>query len=241
MKRFISLILTFSLLMCLSLNVFASEVVDPQKTNVNIISEDLDNIEYTYEQGGESYKVKENLSADYSKAETEIYKLNKSNEYVLVESYVTFFTLKDADTLLISKHQNGHIDTQELKLTELVMANETPGQNVSTRAAGQWELNNTHKGNTVFQNLTYSYVFGLIATVASSGLGPVPSTAIGTIVNLIISECIPILYYERMVYYYRVGPAQVTQVRVATNFYYNAMMTNYFKSAVVYYDGLFPW
>lgn len=72
-------------------------------------------------------------------------------------------------------------------------------------------------------------------------MGTAASAIVSGLVGLIVSEEIPILYYERTVHYYREDDGMVTQVKVVTDFYYDSDRTAYCDTTTVIYEGKFPW
>ncbi|MGB8452945.1 MAG: hypothetical protein WCD89_11540 [Anaerocolumna sp.] len=104
-----------------------------------------------------------------------------------------------------------------------------------------WELAAQYDGSTHFENFTYSVIAAILVNIVTDGIGTVASAVVGTIAGTIVSEQIPTVYYHKMVFYYREGPALVTQVQVLTTFYYDADHETYLDATTETFDGMFPW
>jgi len=145
MKRFISIFLVI-VIICpnfFSQKVFANENF-PSKENLEIISDDFDNIIYTYDEKGKSYKVHENMNKELSQVHTEIYQKDDNSQYILIEKYDTTIVLKKDSYFEITKVQNGKrtIEKLELGIQHLDFKNLNAQQSDTAivQASGYWEL-----------------------------------------------------------------------------------------------------
>ena len=201
-----------------------------------LLNDDLDNIVYLYESDGETYKAVESISDDFSQVSTKIYK-EVNGEYELEESFVTYITNLGEGRYEVKKVSPSGITRDIVELAPT--AEEAYISGIMTR--GAWEYVDTNTGSTHFEVFTAGAVTALLLNVVTAGMGTAASAIVSGLVGLIVSEEIPILYYERTVHYYREDDGMVTQVKVVTDFYYDSDRTAYCDTTTVIYEGKFPW
>lgn len=211
------------------------------KHNFIFISTSYDNIEYTYEENGNCYKVIERISEDLKQIQTEVYQKTDFGEYICIQNYTTMIQTKN-NGIELKILEDEKQTTKFLDLESLVQNYDLktrPDMKISSY--GEWEFVDRHNGSTGFQNFTYGVVVAILVNIVSGGFGVVGSAVVGTIAGAIVSERIPVLYYDRMVFYYREGPALVTKVQVSTTFYYDENHQHYFNGTTQIFEGTFPW
>lgn len=213
--------------------VYANE--KPLINNLNLINDSWDNIEYTYEENGKTYRVHEKITQNKNliNVDTQIYE-QFNGEYIFFEKYNTeIISLKDQ--IEVTQIKDNKIESKIIKL------NNTSKLHTNKLRSTGWEFVDSFDGSTHFENFTYGVVTGIITSIVTGGFGTVASSVISTIVGGIVSNEVPVLYYKRMVFYYREGPALVTQVQVSTTFYYDSNHDHYYDATTVTYKGMFPW
>ena len=93
-----------------SVGVYGDETAVSIRTNYNFIQiEDMSAVEYTYEEGGKTYLVKESANDNLSFIETIIYEISDNN-VTLVETFTTSVSVQDG-TMFLEKNDNGIITT----------------------------------------------------------------------------------------------------------------------------------
>jgi hypothetical protein len=248
LKKVISIALAVTIL-CSSFvkPVFANDTKLDNKTNFNFISTDFDNVEYTYEEDGSSYKVLESMNESLDHIHTRIY-IKVGSEYELLEEYDTTVQKENEDTIKVIKNEAGQVTEEIINIggfttnTDSDMVAEADSTLPGVARVG-WEFVNVHNGSTHFNNHTLSVVVAILINIVSAGLGlgAVASGLVGTVAGAIVSNSTPTVYYRRWVYYYRDSSGVVTQVKSENNFYYDSAHNYYIGNATKIWTGMFPW
>lgn len=107
--RFTAFVLTMALIItAMPISVFANQSELKSEGNMRTIIEsdfsDIHNMEYTYKENGEIFKAVENISEDFSKVKTKIFK-KVNNEFIL---------FKESETIIKENNDNFEIVTMNL-------------------------------------------------------------------------------------------------------------------------------
>ncbi|MBA4701686.1 MAG: hypothetical protein H2212_19915 [Ruminococcus sp.] len=248
LKKVISIALAVTIL-CSSFvkPVFANDTKLDNKTNFNFISTDFDNVEYTYEEDGSSYKVLESMNESLDHIHTRIY-IKVGSEYELLEEYDTTVQKENEDTIKVIKNEAGQVTEEIINIggfttnTDSDMVAEADSTLPGVARAG-WEFVTFYTGSTYIENFTYSVVVAILVGIVSGGLGlgVVSSAIVGSVAGVIVNERVPSVYFRRWVYYYRDSSGVVTQVKSDNDFYYDSAYNYYIGNATKIWTGKFPW
>lgn len=183
------------------------ELKAEQKSNFVILSNDLSNTVYTYDEGGKSYKVEESANYQLDKVFSEVYIKDESNNYIFDHSIETSIDIdKGISTIVTTKDNKQNIEFVDLGVQNVqsqipsLYSHEIGGGGIGTTP---FKYVKTSKGSTNFTKYTLvgitaavTYVITIPAGVASGAI----ATAAGAIANAIISDNIKSAYWSTDIY-----------------------------------------
>lgn len=204
-KRIISTMLCIVMLISsFSICVFAEEPVNTtnKKTNLVILIETDTHMEYTYEDSGKSYMIKEDIILEKNEVLTKIFVKNKQEEYELVNTYNTKVVV-DAEGIKVFEKQNDDL----INTYSIITTRATPHPPADGKAG--WAYATTVKGSTKIYNMSISAIKTVLRTVAA-GLGTklfggakgLAAAAIAEIASDLFLREADYAYYKQSIYYY---------------------------------------
>lgn len=185
------------------------------KSNFVMVSNSLDNFEYTYDKNGKSYKVKEKINETFDEGETRVYEKKESGDYELVS---TIFLTRTDDSIKQKIIENDNITYQEDKLSdiidvkfEVVDSNKIISEKYkpnSIRASSSltgWQYCTSIFSSTKFPRYSMTSVTATICGLLGYAFaGPVVAgvvSGVSALAGIIISDEIPLVYYGQDVYH----------------------------------------
>ncbi|MCC0686179.1 hypothetical protein [Clostridioides sp. ZZV14-6345] len=186
----------------MSSNEVGNQYESIEKANFKILSDDLDNIIYTYDEQGTSYRVEEKVANDFSSVKSTIYEKNNKNEYVISSKLET--TISDNEVTLKTQEDN-NITTEVVPLSDLITVNGEPTYDDSmAKNRDTWTYNQTLKTSSKFLTYTLGAITAVITTAVSFKLGEggkLLAAAISSVAQKVISDNIKQVYYKKDFYY----------------------------------------
>lgn len=202
------------------------------KSNINILNgslENLEHLEYTYEEDGNLYKVIENINSDLTHIESEVYIQKNNKEFEKVSDIITEFSDTDVS---ITTYENGEklFETLPLKSFENIELATYTGSNVNLKQInpedyseveiseigtksskpepGKW----TYWGDIKYSTKIIEFTVGAVTALLSKTIGAVPVF----IINYIVQEYIPNIWItDSMFYKYDEYGIRVEEMKVS--------------------------
>lgn len=212
-----------------NINVFAH---DSEKTNFDFIniSENGD-VEYTYQENGKEYKVKEYANIDLTEVTTYIYELDEDNDYRLISNYVTNVKVKGDTIEIVKTDEKNVVATEKILINDIVESNN--GSKVNTRAVTNgWVHIYNYSGSVKFAKYTLSVVIAILggALAGLSGNTWVTTGAIGgvsQIAQIIVEERIPYAYIKQEGHYWYENGYPCKKMKLISKCYKNSNGTGF--------------
>ncbi len=191
-----------SIVNAMSPNEAGNQYQSIEKTNFKVLSDDLNNMIYTYDENGTSYRVEEKVAEDFSSVKSTIYEKNNKNEYVISSKLET--TISDNEVTLKTQ-ENNNITTEVVPLSNLITVDGEPTYDDSmAKNKDSWTYNQTLKTSSKFLSYTLGTVTAVIAAAVSFKLGnggKLLMTAINSVAQKVIADKIKLVYYKKDFYY----------------------------------------
>jgi hypothetical protein len=183
-------------------NASVKEVVSQGKQNLTIINNDLQNMIYTYDKDGCSYKVEEKFNEDLTNGYSTVYVLNDKNKYEIEE---TIKTTNENGIVKVIYNSNNGTETQALDLNEVKAKMKTnSSQGISLNSISDWTYNGTFNSSTRIARMTVSGVAtvlaGIIGGTIKGKLGAQVSATITSVAITFVTDELPLLFYTQEVY-----------------------------------------
>lgn len=222
-----------------------SEAVQETRTNTEIIKNKLGDIEYTYDENGNSYKVVEKANKDLTKGTVKTYEKDSDGNYVLITiaeteidedninlkttdvitNEVSYETTSIDDIVEVTNTKN-NIDMNNSDIekdnNDSKMQKYSAKKSSSTELTG-WQYSATFGYNWKVAKYSVTVISNVIFSKIAKLGGPFSGTAgvvIQGIANIIIAEKIPTYFEEVSVYYkYIKGTNLPRAERSYTNIY----------------------
>ncbi len=195
-----------------------SEDFSTGKSNFVLLDDSLDNMEYTYDKNGNSYKAIESLSESLDEGKTEIYQKNETGDYEIVST--TLLNVSDGKIKTKTKDEKtNEVKKEEYKLKDLVETKsvtklnkleedinaDQPRVKRSATLLTEWQYTTSIFSSNKIKKYTMTFVIAALAgtigyfftTTAAAAAGISGLTAIA---EAIISDEMPIVYYGEDVY-----------------------------------------
>lgn len=237
MKRTINRILS----VCVTLSIVISLCLFPgyaahesdstsKKTNLTMLSDDIYNIVYTYEEDGKLFKVIEHANDVYDQIHTEIYEfLPEAGEFLLSRNFDSSLeTDREAGIIALTVTENGQSTTTMIE-TSIDTDTQVVAVPFSTNAG--WTYATSYYGSSKLTIWTVTIVTAVIlGAIGGAASGPVAGGAvsgISTLVGLIIQDCIPELYFIHDVYYLWPQSGAATHEHIITSVFEDKERTKF--------------
>ena len=192
-------------------------------TNFKLIAHTENNVEYTYNEKGESFQVKEKFNADHTSVNSTIYKLDKNtNKYIVFEELTTNVNTENNTIELISTLNKSseviNIDEISNQFIDKTMLNPiNKFDDISTIQANyDWEYKNTEYGNNKFTRLTVAGIATVIATISKLHVG---ARLVVNLANTYFQIGVGQLYYIKHTYYDKNANKLRPRIKYVTHFY----------------------
>lgn len=212
----------------------AETLNNKENFKIEKLSNDLQDIEYSYVENGETYLMKEIMSKDLKSAKNTLYKRDNNGNYIEVSSS----TLKlGNETIIIETNTNGVISTKRLPLNVKVEETDLGTSQINPRmdeiGAGSggvsWRYDNTLTYSSDVRYCTVSAIIIIISAIAPAVtgglLGPTASTIVGGIANMVYQKGYSTIYYKKENYSGRNWEGIITCTKSATTVYSDAART----------------
>lgn len=209
------------------------------KTNLEIIVDENEILEYTYMEDGKQYKVVEYTENEV--VESYIYVMNSVGDYILESHFNTYFEYTD-DGFVARKIENGQ-ETVEILIEDI---SEPSG--ILTRSSPPpppgggygWKKVYTTQGSTRFHNATLAGIRSALTTLATSLAtqfwNPGFAIGAGVLASMASAYFIRDLNYAYMkqvsYYYYPTGQIIPTKARLYTYGYAKSNYTDLVDTAI---------
>ncbi len=203
LKRIMSLLLCFSY-------IFSTTSVFAQNNSIKESQKGPYHFEHVYEENGDIYKTKEDISSDFTQVNSEIYKENANGHFELIDTYITYIE-SEVDTVKISSYNaSGNL------ITDLSIA--LPNKNevvnyesnsyssvysVNLSSLSNYIYEGSSTGSNKLEKLTYSAILAAISVYVSAQVGlpaQVIIAAAGPVAEELVDLAIPTVYYRFYIY-----------------------------------------
>jgi|GEM_PF-4028058 len=188
----------------------SSEEQVSEKTNyIFIETSDISNIQYSYEQDGKTFLVKECINNDLSEINTEIYEVDGLSN-VLVNKYNTTIE-KNNDVLIVTTNDDSvvtkdviDINGDSLDINRATTFSRNPVSGTYTGGLQYDYINNKYftlwfntgsdSGSNKISNYSLSVIISILSGVSGN---PYVVAGVTQIAQLIVAEAIPIVYWNK--------------------------------------------
>lgn len=217
LKKWISAFLSIAILVApINISTFAKEATNAEeksfgRTDLNILIETDNYMEYTYQESGKHYMIKEEINIEKNTVYSEVFVQNTNGEYELEDTYLTQISSNSGETRVSVKSNDQLIESYSLFEGDIETLSSVERATPPPPADGEagWVHAATIKGSTKIYNLTIS---GIKLAITKS-------------VNAIVSA-----YFSKPV-----GKIAETITKIATSYFLKKADYAYMKNYVFYY------
>lgn len=189
-------------------------------TSFKELVNDLNELEYSYEEDGVSYKVVEKFDENYEGVSSKIYVKDKSNNYILQEKQRTDLV---GDSLVVETNEGGVVTTESLKIDDILSEEGSDLgvslQNNELNATG-WKYQMTTKSSNFIAKLLVGSIAIVIVNFAKGKMTKV----VTSIAALAFQMSISTIYFTKDWYYKYEGIIPVSE-KMVTHVYANSART----------------
>lgn len=194
-------------------NTYSDEEQISEKTNyIFIKTSDMSDIQYSYEENGKTYLVKESSNSDLSNINTEIYEINGELN-LLVDSYYTTIQKND-DTLIITKTDDNNVtkdimnigDSEDSNIATTFSRNPVSGtysgglqyDYINHKYYTLWFNTGSDKDYNSVANATLSVLISIIGAIAATDPAlAVPSAIVTPIATAVLNAGLSRIYWSK--------------------------------------------
>lgn len=219
------------------------------KINFQLVNDNLNNYEYTYEEDGVFYRIVENIDLEKNDVSSDIY-VKENGQYVL-DSEVSSKLLED-NSLLISTTKDGIITNETIPTSSIISEDPQTGINkveglnnpIENRISAassdltDWTFHSITRGSSLSERLTIGAI-----TIVISALTPLAAVKIVTqIANLYYQLNKTNIYWQKQWYYRHTltNPPLPRAERIFTYFYTDSSYNNYIYDSPVMEESYTP-
>lgn len=208
----IMLILVLGMNVTLSNPVFAStnKSGTVSRSNLVMLSTDLNHMKYTYDENGKSYKIIEEFDENLKDIESKVYEKNEQGNY---ELHSTIETVIEDGIVSVTTNQDGKLTTETQDLNPLInsLKQDSEVKEVTLNLTSEetmltnWRYTGEVRGSTRFPRYTIAGITATLGTfVAAAVAGPLSQATIAgltTVATIVFTDLIPLVYFQQSVYY----------------------------------------
>lgn len=230
LKKIVSLLLLVCIIVTsMNIDIYAQDNGGKEKTNFNFIKVLEDGrTEYTYEENGVEYLVKESANNELTQVDTSIYIKDTDGEYNLFDKFTTIIQTNNEFVEIMTIDSNGSRSVERIETDTIVRTDI-----LQTRATNGWKFMYTYKGSVKLEKYTLTAVIAaLVACVsAAGGITAGLSVVLGAVAQEAINNKYPTAYVKQDLYYYFVNSIP-TRYRTITQYYSNSALTQKFGDKI---------
>ncbi|MEK3683499.1 hypothetical protein [Paenibacillus sp. FSL R10-2736] len=185
-----------------------AENVAPSRSNLQIINDNFDNYEYTFDENGESFKIIEQISTDLKEVHSQIYKKDNQGDYQLDENKIT--NIKTDGTVEITTTTSDEQiinESFQLDLSSINVVSSNKNDSLLTVNANPspltgWQWSRTDQ----YSSQIYSLTIAAIIAALGAYIPGATASFLAALANLIYLNNVTTVYYTVYVYFkYIVG------------------------------------
>lgn len=203
------------------LNKDFSYSLNDSVSNFEFITQTEKNLEYSYRENGEIFKVREDFNSDYTSVNSTIYKLDENtNEYIIFDELITSINLEENIVILKSTLNDATetiINIDEINVDgsnhdEININDDSP----MLYANYDWVYKNTEYGSNKFNRLT---IAGIAIVVSAITKLPATAKVVTNLANTYYQIGVGALYYIKHTYNDKNSNKLRPTIKTVTHFY----------------------
>jgi hypothetical protein len=180
-----------------------TETLTPSRSNLQIINDNFDNYEYTFDENGESFKIIEQISSDLKEVHSQIYKKDNLGDYQLDENKIT--NIKTDGTVEITtttsdKHtlnESFQLDFANINVVSSSKDDSSLTVNANPTPLTGWQWSRTDQ----YSSQVYTLTIAAIIAALGAYIPGATASFLAAVANLIFLNNVTKVYYTVYVYF----------------------------------------